>query len=193
MPLPQQLPRSLTAVILVASLVYCFSPSVEAKSKKGRRASAQTRSKSRGYARRSVARRGKRYRNRPVANDQTFASYPASFTVPDKIEVIEAGSSDEPALAPWFNLPKPGNVMTNSFMPIGPSISVRRINVRIEQSRVLEIQQSLAGRGFYQGEMTGVYDDATADAMRRFQINEKISATGYPTAHALKRLGLASW
>jgi peptidoglycan hydrolase-like protein with peptidoglycan-binding domain len=56
---------------------------------------------------------------------------------------------------------------------------------------VLQIQQALNQRGFYGGEMTGVYDAATVEAMRRFQANQKISATGYPTAHALKRLGLA--
>jgi hypothetical protein len=38
--------------------------------------------------------------------------------------------------------------------------------------------------------MTGEYDDATIEAMRRFQTQQKIPVTGYPTAHALKRLGL---
>jgi len=57
----------------------------------------------------------------------------------------------------------------------------------------MQIQQALNQRGFYFGEMTGVYDAETIEAMRRFQISQKISATGYPTAHALKRLGLANW
>jgi peptidoglycan hydrolase-like protein with peptidoglycan-binding domain len=47
-------------------------------------------------------------------------------------------------------------------------------------------------RGFFNSETTGVYDQATIDAMRRFQANQKIPITGYPTAHALKRLGLAN-
>jgi peptidoglycan hydrolase-like protein with peptidoglycan-binding domain len=59
-------------------------------------------------------------------------------------------------------------------------------------SRALQIQQALKRRGFYTAEMTGEYDEATVEAMRRFQTQEKIRATGYPTAHALKRLGLAN-
>ncbi len=57
---------------------------------------------------------------------------------------------------------------------------------------MLQIQQALAQRGFYGGEMTGVYDEATVEAMRRFQASQKVAVTGYPTAHALKRLGLAN-
>jgi peptidoglycan hydrolase-like protein with peptidoglycan-binding domain len=57
-------------------------------------------------------------------------------------------------------------------------------------SRALQIQLALKRRGFYTGEMTGEYDDATIESMRRFQTQQKIPVTGYPTAHALKRLGL---
>jgi peptidoglycan hydrolase-like protein with peptidoglycan-binding domain len=62
--------------------------------------------------------------------------------------------------------------------------------LKIDGARALQIQEALKQRGFYSGELTGEYDQATVEAMRRFQTQEKIPATGYPTAHALKRLGL---
>jgi hypothetical protein len=70
---------------------------------------------------------------------------------------------------------------------------LRRIKVEIEPQRVLEIQRALAQKGFYTETPTGVYDDATIEAMRRFQAANRIEVTGYPTAHALRRLGLTDW
>ena len=43
------------------------------------------------------------------------------------------------------------------------------------------------------GEPTGLYDEATVEAMRQFQTMSRIDVTGYPTAHSLKRLGLTHW
>ena len=74
--------------------------------------------------------------------------------------------------------------------PPKPIVSSRRYEVEIDPNRVLQIQQALISRGFLAGEPTSVYDEVTIEAMRLFQISQKIDATGYPTAHALKRLGL---
>ncbi len=188
MPFPHTLPRLLTAAFLIAGLGFCVGLPVEAKSKKGRRATAQSKSKSS----RQSARRGKRYRHRRAKNSFAFQPPPIESTVPDSIEVIEYGSTDSSMLARWLNPRKPSKTFNASFAPADLAAPVRQISVRMDQSRVIEIQQALTSRGFYQGEMTGVYDDATIDAMRRFQAKEKISVTGYPTAHALKRLGLAN-
>src|SRR5262249_21187980 len=78
--------------------------------------------------------------------------------------------------------------------PTEPDLSApkQRKNVKIDEGRALQIQRALKQRGFYNGELTGVYDKDTIEAMRRFQINQDIPATGYPTAHALKRRGWAS-
>ncbi len=73
------------------------------------------------------------------------------------------------------------------------NISTRRIEVEIDSSRVIEIQEALAKKGFYPSTPTGVYDETTVEAMRQFQASNQIDVTGYPTAHALKRLGLTSW
>lgn len=56
--------------------------------------------------------------------------------------------------------------------------------------RVLEIQNALIQRGFLQGEPTGTYDKATIDAMLSYQKSRNLRATGYPTAEALRDLGL---
>ncbi len=58
-------------------------------------------------------------------------------------------------------------------------------------TRVLEIQQALIARGVLEQPASGQYDQATIDAMKVFQTREKIDVTGFPTAHALKRLGLS--
>ncbi|MCS6804472.1 MAG: peptidoglycan-binding domain-containing protein [Acidobacteriota bacterium] len=56
--------------------------------------------------------------------------------------------------------------------------------------RVLEIQRALIERGFL-AEATGVYDQATIEAMKAFQQAENLPVTGRPTAHVLSRLGLS--
>lgn len=60
---------------------------------------------------------------------------------------------------------------------------------QIPADRVLEIQRALIERGYLK-QASGEYDSATVGAMKAFQAAESIGATGYPTAHALHRLGL---
>jgi peptidoglycan hydrolase-like protein with peptidoglycan-binding domain len=106
------------------------------------------------------------------------------LSLPDRIEVIEFGST-------MFNLAPPRFTPVLEVKPF--NISTRKIDVNMATDRVTEIQQALAGKGFYTGEPTGVYDEATIEAMRQFQTANRIDVTGYPTAHALKRLGLTNW
>ncbi len=189
----------LQALLAVAFLVICvawpFSPPVEAKEKKGKSASRQSSSgqisKSKG---RSSAKRGKRRSNNDV-EDNRFA-IPTSYPIaPDRVEVIESGTASSPDLARQLNPPvrisqTPG---PSSDSDSDQSLPAPRKGIKIDGARVLQIQQALNKRGFYTGEMSGAYDQATIEAMRRFQVNQKIPVTGYPTAHALKRLGLTSW
>jgi len=60
----------------------------------------------------------------------------------------------------------------------------------MDSDRIVEIQQALNKQGFLETEPTGNYDDATVEAMSRFQKSRKLRVTGYPTAHSLNRLGL---
>src|SRR5262249_34295554 len=62
----------------------------------------------------------------------------------------------------------------------------------IVPERVLEIQKALIKHGYLEGEAaTGVYDETTRQAMKRFQMANNLSATGLPSAHALKKLGVS--
>jgi hypothetical protein len=109
---------------------------------------------------------------------------------PDRIEVIEGASTSSPDVARYLYLPSPSLQKPQDPSETDPT---RGKPLKIDETRAFQIQQALKQRGFYTGELTGVYDQATVEAMRSFQTQEKIPATGYPTAHALKRLGLASW
>lgn len=177
----------LTAVLLIICVAWPFSSHVEAKGRKGK---ASARSKS---SKRSSAKRGKRRSNRvarsPIEN--YVAAIPGTYPIaPDRIEVIESESESSPELARFLNLPRPVPQTPQDSPETEPRSPTRGKPLKIDESRALQIQQALKRRGFYTGEMTGAYDQATIDAMRRFQIQEKIPATGYPTVHALKRLGL---
>jgi len=214
LPRYPKLPTLLSAVLLITCAVWPFSTPVEAKGKKGRQASRKqirsSRSKASG---RSSARHRRRHSNN-VAEDNV-AVIPASYPLaPDRIEVIEHGSDSPPDLTRYLNPPPPRSQTPQDSSAPDLSVSTsqesqesqeshesheshesresrgRRKGVNIDESRALQIQQALNQRGFYTGEMTGVYDKATIEAMRRFQTSQKIPATGYPTAHALNRLGL---
>lgn len=109
----------------------------------------------------------------------------------DRIEVIESDSPQIEQLQTLRNsrpLPSYGAIVTRTGTPPTP-----RKDISIPQQRVFEIQYELAKRGFFTAEPNGLYDDTTIAAMWEFQKNYGLPATGYPTAHALKRLGLTSW
>lgn len=104
---------------------------------------------------------------------------PPVLAASDRIEVVEWGAKPSSAVQ---SLPTPA--------PNRPGSSTRRYEVEMDPGRVQQIQQALISRGFLAGEPTSIYDEATIEAMRQFQVSQKIDSTGYPTAHALKRLGL---
>jgi peptidoglycan hydrolase-like protein with peptidoglycan-binding domain len=58
--------------------------------------------------------------------------------------------------------------------------------------RISQIQQALAKDGSFTGEPTGKWDDATVDAMRRFQEAHGLNPTGKLDAKTLQQLGLGS-
>jgi putative peptidoglycan binding protein len=182
-----------TITIIITGFLLSNSISVAGNDKRTRRVTAKSGNKtgrSSMSSRGKTARRGKRSRYQAQSEPLPVAAYQAAPTYPDSVEVIEYGSSDSADLRRLLNMPNTNVRSSDSTDLAAPP---KRVNVRMDASRVFEIQQALASKGFYQGEMTGVYDNSTVDAMRRFQLKENISATGYPTAHALRRLGLAKW
>jgi peptidoglycan hydrolase-like protein with peptidoglycan-binding domain len=58
--------------------------------------------------------------------------------------------------------------------------------------RVSEIQTALAKNGAYAGTPNGKWDDATVDAMRKFQTEHGLNASGKLDAKTLQQLGLGS-
>lgn len=62
--------------------------------------------------------------------------------------------------------------------------------LHLDPQRVEEIQQALIREGALNGPPTGVWDDSTKDAMRRYQSNNGFSPTGLPDAKSLMKLGL---
>jgi putative peptidoglycan binding protein len=187
-PQSYKLPAFIT-IIIIAGYLVSFSIPAEGQSKRTKGGTAKS-SKRKSHSKSSRHSRQSRY----GAQDDPLplAAYQAPPTYPDSIEVIEYGSSD-PILGRLLNMPNTTNLTSTNLEAIDTSNPSKRVNVKMEASRVYEIQQALASRGFYQGEPTGNYDEATVEAMRRFQQTENIPVTGYPTAHALRRLGLAKW
>jgi len=61
-----------------------------------------------------------------------------------------------------------------------------------DPARIKEIQQALAREGFYQGEPTGKWDEATVAAMKNFQQSKSLQPTGKIEALSLQKLGLGS-
>jgi len=191
----------LTCVIVAILLIPAFVTEAIAQGKKGRATASRSKGKTSKQAKssrsksssRKVAKRSKRSRGRVVRRSKTENYKPVANppVVPDHIEVLEYGSTSSAELSRWLNPPQSrsqadANVAANST--ITPS---RKVN--IDSMRVIQIQQALTNKGFYSGETNGVYDQETIEAMRQFQASHKIAATGYPTAHALKRLGLGKW
>jgi peptidoglycan hydrolase-like protein with peptidoglycan-binding domain len=56
--------------------------------------------------------------------------------------------------------------------------------------RYQEIQQALIDKGFLAGPATGKWDAQSADALKRFQADQKLASTGKLDALSLIRLGL---
>ena len=198
MLLTHKFTRLLTTVLSIALAASLFVLPASAKSKKGKsvrsKAGASKQARSGKSSRRQSARRGKRGRSRNVRSDAGRNEFAGNHPiVPDNVEVIEQGSTNPTELSRWLNPPAPSSQTNAAFDAAATNTAVRSRKVNIDSERVIQIQQALAKRGLYAGETTGVYDEATIDAMRRFQISNKIAVTGYPTAHSLKRLGLGSW
>ncbi len=194
MSLPQIMARLLTLTFVFALLFGSLGVQAEARTKK--KSKTRTSAKSRTTAKRKVqskktlARKSRRYRRSTPRRAETPP--PGNpVIVPDKIEVIETGPADAETLSRFFNLRKSSDSAMAFTNVTSSSNSIKRIKVSMDSDRISEIQQALANRGFLETEPTGVYDDSTVDAMSRFQKSQKIRVTGYPTAHALNRLGLA--
>lgn len=69
-----------------------------------------------------------------------------------------------------------------------PAIS--RPSPGITPERASEIQGALIKAGYMEGPASGLYDEATIEAMKKFQAAHGMSQTGLPSAPLLKKLGV---
>jgi len=60
----------------------------------------------------------------------------------------------------------------------------------MEPQRAEEIQEALIHEDYLQGPASGKWDEATKEAMRRYQKANGFSGTGLPDAKSLMKLGL---
>jgi hypothetical protein len=67
---------------------------------------------------------------------------------------------------------------------------LRRSAMRPEPQRVQEIQTALIQAGELHQEPTGTWDEATRDAMKRYQERHRFSVTGLPDSKSLMEMGL---
>lgn len=66
----------------------------------------------------------------------------------------------------------------------------RLAQLRLSPQRTIEIQRALIQSGYLNREPTGKWDDATRQAMKRYQADNRLPATGLPEARSLMKLGL---
>ena len=67
---------------------------------------------------------------------------------------------------------------------------LRRSAMRPEPQRVQEIQRALIQAGELHEEPTGTWDEATRDAMKRYQERRGFNVTGLPDSKSLMEMGL---
>ena len=94
---------------------------------------------------------------------------------------------------------RPGTAQTSSTSPKkkkASSKSRRKPKVKGQAvptpDRIREIQTALQKDGSYEGVPTGKWDDATMDAMKKYQDKIGVSPTGKIDAVSLNKLGLGS-
>lgn len=119
----------------------------------------------------------------------TFDAPPPRDNGPDVIDVIEHDSPESKRLEELLRLEVKAVPVSS-----GPSVSRKKLDIgKMDIERIRQIQESLAKKGYYSGEISGQYGDATVEAMRRFQEEHRIDVTGYATAQSLRLLGLTDW
>lgn len=79
---------------------------------------------------------------------------------------------------------------TSSTRTAAPRQTWRARQLQPTPERYKEIQQALASKGYLSGEPTGTWNQDSADALRRFQEDQKINPSGKIDALSLIALGL---
>jgi hypothetical protein len=86
--------------------------------------------------------------------------------------------------------PKSASKSTKSGKKAPPPVVRQRTQVAPTPERYKDIQAALVEKGYLHGEPTGVWDADSVDALRHFQTDQKLTATGKISAASLIGLGL---
>lgn len=159
--------RKWASVLVIAVLMTLVSADVAAAKKKARSSRASSRSHLKrvaphGRASRAVSRREKRARGKYAVRRKRGRLLARSR------RQSRGKYEPQPAIAPVASRPAPG----------------------ISTERVTQIQNALIKSGYMDGPASGLYDDATIEAMKQFQAKNGLSQTGLPSASLLKKLGV---
>lgn len=124
----------------------------------------------------------------------SFDAPPPRETGPDVIDVIEHNSPAEAKRLDELVRSDMKNPVSVAPVPgATPKKPTKKLDVKMDADRIRQIQEALAKKGYYTGEISGEYNDATKAAMQKFQEEHKVDVTGYATAQSLKLLGLTDW
>jgi putative peptidoglycan binding protein len=162
--------RKWTYILMIALLMTLVSADV-ASAKKHRSSRGASRSASRsnvkrashrGRAGRELSRREKRGRGKYAARDRRGRRLARSR------RHSRVRYEPQAAVTPSTSRPSPG----------------------ITAERAAEIQGALIKAGYMDAPASGTYDEATIEAMKKFQAANGMSQTGLPSAPLLKKLGV---
>jgi peptidoglycan hydrolase-like protein with peptidoglycan-binding domain len=101
-----------------------------------------------------------------------------------------ATSTSEPAKKPVHKHPSAKTNKSGNGRKSRKAASRQRGQQKIDSSRTLEIQQALIREHYLSGEPSGKFDDATQQALRRYQTANRWQSKTVPDARALIKLGL---
>jgi hypothetical protein len=111
---------------------------------------------------------------------------PAAWASPAGAQATGAAPATTPAAT------KPATGQSTAAKKKKKKAAQTRRQLTPEPSRIREIQGALAKEGYYKGEPTGKWDDASMEAMKQFQSAKGLPATGKLEALSLQKLGLGS-
>jgi peptidoglycan hydrolase-like protein with peptidoglycan-binding domain len=101
---------------------------------------------------------------------------------------IRTASADRPARK---ESPAPHTSSPPSLSP--PPVSSDSIRAALQEPGISSVQKAklvLQDRGFYKGQIDGNYDPALAEALKRFQAEQGMKATGYLDEKTYEALGI---
>jgi hypothetical protein len=119
-------------------------------------------------------------RNRPVDSMAICAAAATSLVIIVNAVFLQTGSRP----APYFANPKPQLAVYNPPLPVPASqpIAVRRNDPIAEligpSPRIAAVQRALSDYGYGQIKPTGMLDDATSNAIEKFEREHKLPVSG---------------